>query len=360
MKKILYILFAASLLAVSCTKEKWVSKNHDINAEVSDVATKMEMSVLYCNINDAADASLVDLQKVSDYLSAKGADLVTMVAPANVNGTKFSTWLNTYAAENEKNALFVENIDGRLCMAALLPADLAYETFDVAQGLTFNNAVLHFKANDIHFVVTELFEARNAIPSNWEEQVAAMVTAKKESPIVYDPDNLANRKVEVEELIKRTMEYKDNHGVRPFAKDKNWMWCIDMNIASNIDMMYGIEFLRKDCYDYDESTEGYFTHYESNYFTTPSEKLAATDPYFALNDVMVKNGGLVDCIAVHNSVYAASSLSLDNNPTKQRNNFLYSTNGCWNMFETLTLDTEAVYELGTTHYPIMVTLKSEE
>ena len=357
MKKILYTLFIASLFAASCTKEIPVTRDHDIDAEVSDLATKMELSVLYCNINDAADESMLDLQLVGEYLSAKSADVVTLVAPATVNGAKFSTWLQTYAADNSKQALFVENVDGRLCMGALLPVDLAVEKYNVEQGLTFSNAVLHFKANNIHFVVTDLLEARNAIPEDWEEQIAAMVTAKKESPIVYNPDNLAARKAEVEQLIIRTMEYVNEKGVRPFAADKNWLWCIDMNTPSNVDMKYGKSFARMECYDYDDMSVDYFT-YESRYFTTPSEYLAATDPFFAMNDVMVKNGSLVDCIAVQYSVYTPTSAT--DNAITERNNFLYSSDGCWNMFESLTLDTTAVGELGTTHYPIMVTLKSEE
>lgn len=358
MKKILYTLLMASFLVVSCTQEVLVSKDHDIDAEVSDLTTKMELSVLYCNINDAVDATSLDLQSVGNYLSEKGADVTTLVAPATINGTQFSAWLAAYAAEKGLQALSVENLDGRLCMGALLPLELEFVQHEVAQGLTFNNAVLHFVANDIHFVVTDLKESRNAVPSDWQEQIDAMTDNKKAAPIVYDPDNLANRKVEVEELVARTMEYVNDKGVRPFAKDKNWLWCIDMNVSSSIDMKYGIEFATKDCYDYDEWSEEFFTT-ETNYFSV-SELLAATDPYFALNDVMVKNAGLVDCFAVNYSVYTPSSISLDGNPTKERNNFLYSSNGCWNMFETLTLDTAIVSEWGTTHYPIMVTLKSEE
>lgn len=358
MKKILYILCAASLLAVSCSKEKLVSKNYDIDAEVSDLKSKMDMSVLYCNINDAEDVSVLDLQKVGEYLTSKGADVVTMVAPATINGTQFSAWLTNYSAAVGKKALFVENLDGRLCMGAILPADLAVEPIDVPQGNTFNNAILHFKANDIHFVVTEILDPRNAVPEDWEEQIQAMTDNKKAAAIVFTPDNLANRKAEVEELIRRTIEYKNEAGVRPFDNDRNWLWCVDMNIASVIDMKYGKEFARMDCYDYDEFTEGFFTT-ETKYFSV-SEILPTTDPYFAINEVMVKNGSLVDCVAVHHSVYTPSSIVLDGNPTKERNNFLYATNGCWNMFESLSLDKAAVEELGTTHYPIMVTLKSEE
>ena len=50
MKKILYTLFAVSLLAVGCTKDVPVSRDHDIDAEVTDMQTKMEMIIL-CNAN---------------------------------------------------------------------------------------------------------------------------------------------------------------------------------------------------------------------------------------------------------------------------------------------------------------------
>ena len=358
MKKILYILSMASLLAASCTKEVLVSRDHDLDAEVLEITTTMEMSVLYCNINDTADETLLDLQNVGAYLTNQSADVVTFVAPATVNGTKFSAWLGEYATANDLQALYAENLDGRLCMGALVANDLTVAQHVVEQGLTFSNAVLHFQTNGIHFVVTDLKESRNAIPSDWEEQVEAMTAAKASAPIVYDPDNLALRKIEVVELVARTKEYQDANGVRPFAKDKNWLWCIDMNTSSSIDMKYGKEFARKECYDYDEWTKAFFTT-ETNYFSV-SETLAATDPYFALNDVMVKTAGLVDCFAVQYSVYTPSSISIDGNPTKERNNFLYSSDECWNMFEKFSLDTAIVNEWGTTHYPIMVTLKSEE
>ena len=355
MKKILYILFMVSLLAASCTKEVLVSRDHDLDAEVLDITTTMDMSVLYCNINDVADEGLLDLQNVGDYLTEKGADVVTLVAPATVSGTKFSTWLAAYAAENSKTAVWAENEDGKLCMGALVSNEFAVDTYTVAQGTTFSNAVLHFQTNGVHFVVTDLKESRNAIPSDWQQQIDALTATA--TTITYTPDNLANRKVEVEELINRTMQYVNEKGVRPFAKDKNWMWCIDMNVASSVDLKYGIKFARKDCYDYDDETEAFFT-YETAYFSV--NELLSTDPYFALNNVMIKNGGLVDCMAVQYSVYTPSSKTVNDNPTTARNNFLYSSNGCWNMFETLTLDTAIVEEWGTTHYPIMVTLKSEE
>ena len=358
MKKILYILFMVSLLAVSCTKEVPVTRDHDLDAEVLDITTTMDMDVLYCNINDVADESLLDLSKVGDYLASKGADVVTLVAPANVNGTKFASWLAEYAAENDMQALTAENLDGRLCMGALVANSLAVENYLVDQGLTFSNAVLHFQANGVHFVVTDVKESRNAVPSDWEEQVDAMTTNKKAAAIVYDPDNLAERQIEVAALIARTKEYQDANGLRPFAKDKMWLWCVDMNTSSHLDMQY-MDFARKDCYDYDESTEAFFTTVTA-YFSV-SEFLAATDPYFSLNELMLKSANLADCIVYeHPAVLTPSSIVVDGNPSKARNNFLYSSNGCLNMINTLTLDTAIVSEWGTIHYPILVTLKSEE
>ena len=358
MKKILYILFMVSLLAVSCTKEVPVSRYHDLDAEVLDITTTMDMEVLYCNINDVADETLLDLSKVGDYLAAKGADVVTLVSKADVNGTKFATWLAEYAAANKMQALTAENLDGRLCMGALVADSLVVENYLVDQGLTLSNAVLHFQANGVHFVVTDVKESRNAVPSDWEEQVAAMTTNKKAADIVYDPDNLAERQIEVAALIARTKEYQGANGLRPFANDKNWLWCVDMNTSSNLDLQH-MEFARKDCYDYDEWTEEFFTTVTA-YFSV-SEFLAATDPYFSLNELMIKGASLADCfVYLHPAVYTPSSIVTDGNPTTARNNFLYSSNGCLNMIKALTLDTAIVSEWGTTHYPIMVTLKSEE
>lgn len=357
MKKILYTLLMASLFAVSCTKEVGVSKKHDIDAEVSDLTTKLEMSVLYLNLNDLAYGASLDITSIMSYVDLKEADVVTFVAPTRINGERFSDLLTLHAETRNLQVLYVENVDGRLCMAALLPVDYEVERYAVEQGLTFSNAVLHFKSKGIHFVVTDLLESRNEIPSDWEDQIQAMTDAKKTAPIVYNPDNLAARLIEVEALIDRTLEYTDDKGVRPFEKDRNWLWCIDMNTPSNIDMKYGKVFARKDCYDYDDYTEAFFTT-ETDYFSV-SEELAASDPFFALNDTMVKIGGLVDCIAVNHSVYTPSSFASDY--TKERNNFLYASDGCWNMFEQLTLDKNAnANGLCVSHYPIMVTLKSEE
>lgn len=361
-------MFTVSLLAASCTKEVLVSREHDLDAEVTEIATKLDMSVLYCNINDAEDASLLDLQKVGEYLDkcyTKHAKLkvVTLVSPAEVNGVKFSTWLNAYATDKGLQALSVEdsnennkNNGNDLCMGALVASDLTIESHEVAQGLVLSHAVLHFEVEGIHFVVTDLMEARNAVPADWEAQVQTMTDNKKADAIDYDPDNLAIRKAELEELIKRTMEFETAIGNRPYEKDKYWVWTIDMNAPSSVDMKYEKEFARMDCYDYDDTTEAFFTTV-TDYFSV-SEFLTASDPYFATNQVMVYNG-LLDCFA-ERSVFAPSSVNSTDNHVYDRNNFLYISDSCWNMKEELTLDEEAVNELGTTHYPILVTLKSEE
>ena len=360
MKKILYILFVASLLAVSCTKEVLVSRNHDLDAEVTDIETKMDMAVLYCNINDAEDVSVLDLQKVGEYVDACSAEnanlkVVTFVAPADINGTNFASWLNGYATEKGLQAFSVVDEGGELCMGALVAQGLEVTTYTVSQyGL--NHAILHFVANGIHFVVTDLEEARNAVPTDWEAQIEAMTTNKKAAAIVYSPDVLTARKAELELIFDRTMEYENALHQRPFAKDKYWFWTIDMNAPSSVDMKYGQEFARMDCYDYDMDSEAFFTTVTD--FFSVSEFLAESDPYFVTNKMMVYNG-LVDCLA-ERSVFTPSSVNYHDNPVYDRNNFVYMTDACWNMQDALVLDKAAVDELGTTHYPVLVTLKSEE
>ena len=165
MKKILYTLFAVSLLAVGCTKDVPVSRDHDIDAEVTDMQTKMEMKTLYCNLNES---SSVDLQKLSEYLTEKDADVVMFVSPVSVNGTDFKTWLKAYAAEQGGLTVLesVDDVASPLTMAALVKDVWSCETYTVKMGATLANPLLHFKANGIHFVVTELSAAKNAIPND--------------------------------------------------------------------------------------------------------------------------------------------------------------------------------------------------
>ena len=131
MKKIFYILFTALLLAVGCTKEIPVSRNHNLDAEVLDIESKMEMTTLYCNLNGT---TTVDLQQLSEYLTAKSADVVMFVAPTLVGETNFNEWLATYAAGNGYQTLNAINEDGRLIMAALVDANLAVEKYAVIRS----------------------------------------------------------------------------------------------------------------------------------------------------------------------------------------------------------------------------------
>ncbi len=345
MKKILYIMFTVSLLAASCTKEVLVSRDHDIDAEVLDMQTKMEMTTLYCNLNEADN---LDLQKLGEYLTEKSADVAMFVAPVSVNGVDFKAWLDAYAAENGAlSVLEARNNNGVLTMAALVNSELSTETFRVVQGAVLNNAVLHFKANGIHFVVTELLPAKNAIPSDWEDQVAAMESSKKSVPLVYDPDNLETRKSELQSILKQTVDNASN------AKEKHWVLAINMNAESELDITkYNREFLRADYYD--DVTEDFLAK-ETLYFSV-SETLDANDPYFGANKLMLYYN-LVDCNSVHHSVYTPSSVG---GVDGLRVNFLYATDECWNLFRTFDFDTVQSAELGVTHYPIIVTLKSEE
>ena len=341
MKKILYTLFMVSLFAVACTEKVMVSRDHDLDAEIADIETKMTMKTLYCNINESV---AVELGQLGAYLTTKDADVVKLVAPTTVNGESFVSWLNAYAAETGYIAMSRTNKNNKLTMAALVKN--AYsgvtEEYVVREDPPLNNAVLFFSVDKFYFVVTEMNEARNAIPSDWREQVAAMLKNHKTSAIVYDPDNLAERQAEMEYLINQTL---DN---AKFSAVKYWMLGVDMNAPSNIDMKYGKEFKLVDCYD-DVDEEAYIKKHHS-YFTV-SEYLSANDAYFKANDMLVY-AGMVDCIAVQHSVYTPSSS--DGN----RHNFLYTSDDVWNMIESIELDKNV--EWNAMHYPIVVTLKEEE
>lgn len=352
MKKILYTLFTVSLLAMGCTQEIPVSRDHDINAEVIELETNMEMKTLYCNLNEAP---ALDLQKLGEYLTAQSVDVAMFVAPTEVAGENFKNWLEAYAKAQEKdgvptlNLLTAQNNDGELIMAALVNAEIAAERYNIPQGRTLKNAVLHFKANGVHFVVTDMLVARNTMPSDWEDQVAEMTTNKKNVPLVYDPDVLSERKSELLYIIKQTCDNSE------FIKDAHWMWAIDMNAESSLDITkYHRDFLRIDCYDAEDDFDwDAFYAKKTAYFTPLSEYIDATDPYFGLNDVMLYNN-MIDCMAVYHSVYTPSSID------QTRRNFMYVSDKCWNLFHTFDLDTAIAADMGIAHYPIIVSLKREE
>ena len=366
MKKILYILFTVSLLAVGCTKEVPVSRDYDIDAEVLDIKTNLEMKTLYCNLNESGT---LDLQKLGEYLTTQNADVVMFVAPTTVvsvvrendavigtQSFEFKTWLDEYAASQVKeeapalNTVYARNADGRLIMAALVKAELELQNIAVSQRGILNNAVLHFIANGFHFVVTDLLPARNTMPYDWEDQVSAMMSAKKESPLVYDPDILATRKAELAEIFRQTY---DNPA---YIKDAYWIWAMSMNAESALDITkYKREFLRSDYYDSDPDFD-WEVFYKSSkkYFTPPTETLLDNDPYFGVNTLM-NYYYLVDCNAVHHSLYTPSGIN------DTRRNFLYASVSCWNLFQTFDFDTAFVTdEMQVAHYPMIVTLKREE
>ena len=351
MKKILYILVAVSLLSVGCTKEVLVSRDHDINAEVIEMQTKMEMKTLYCNLNES---NVVDLQKLSEYLTVNDADVAMFVAPTSVGGTNFKSWLNGYASEKGGlTALSVTNYDNRLTMAALVKNEVQLENIPFEQGSRYNNAILHFKANGIHFVVTELLPVRNAIPSDWKKQVEAMTTNKASAPLEYEPDNLAERKTELNYLIKATVDNIE------YIKDLYWFFAINTNAESHHDVVtYEREFLRKEYYDAADVADfewATFLSHKTKYFEV-SETLEGDDIYFGVSHLM-EYYNLVDCNTVHHSVYTPSSI---NDAEGDRCNFVYATDECWTMFQSFDFDTTVATDLGVTHYPIIVTLKSEE
>ena len=336
MKKILYtLLMMSSLLVASCTKEVSVSKHHGINAEVDDIETTREMTTLYCNINNAEEA--IDLEQLKSYLTTVAADVTTLVAPASVGGTSFAEWLN---AEFVGEAVVLtktnsNSVSDKIVVAAVVNKEFEGEITEHAldQVLILKNPALHFSVKDVNFVVTELTGSINAIPSDWDSTDA----------LTFDPDYSATRKSEAEYLVSKTIDAEE------FLYVKNWMWCVNVNAPSSVDLKYGKTFLVEECYDFEEnyvSKEEFLTKY-----TSWSESLVATDAYFAANDVLVY-ASLVDCLAAQHSVYCPSSVD------GERTNFLYASAKLWNLLEPVKVDTAS--ELGVKHYPIMVSLKVEE
>lgn len=347
MKKILTILLSVSIFAVSCTEDVFVYRDYDINAEVIEMETTMEMSTLYCNINDAATPNL---QMLGEYLTAKSADVVMLVAPVTVEGTNFKTWLEEYALANELHA--VEANNGEVAMAGL--SKLAIEHSEVVnQPAVMQNSILHFEVNNIHFVVTELVKGED--PIEFYDEYGEVVTevydsAGKASTISYDAETGVlnpvyykdktemtlydaegnsltgyksfnfKRTTEVEYLISKTLDDAD------YILERRWMLGIDTNSPSRLDAT-----------KFNKYTE---------------EQLLVYEPYFVANDALYYNG-LVDCVAVSSAIYTPSSVN------GSRPNFLYASTKTWQMFQTIDVDTSAA-EFGATHYPIMVTLKSEK
>ncbi len=348
MKQILYILSMVSLLAVACTKEIPVSRDYDFGAEVGGITTTMEMKTLYCNLADVAEESL---EGVGEYITETNADVVTLVAPATINGAEGSvdvvTWLSTYATAHQYKVLSATLAGNPLVMAALVKTSVIDETGE-AEALRVVlseeqqaalNPILHFEVNDVHFVVTEIKDSKNAIPENWEELVKAM--NKNNNTLTYDPDNHVIRNAELAYLLAQTVnnrEYKD---------EKYWMWGVNMNAPSKTDIVkYQRTFLREDCYD---NVTPEFLAKKTSYFSV-SEYVDVTDGYFALNDAMIQK--FDDFAATQYSVYVPSSTD------GSRHNFMYVSKACSNIIEAF--ETVQDSNLNLTHYPIVVTLKSEE
>lgn len=336
----------ALLLAVGCTKEKLVSRDHDIDSESSDINTKMEMSVLYCNLRGVTSNGLTSF---GEYVSDKKADVVAIVAPATVEETNFAGWLDAqYAGEESMYSYLTSTKGGNpLVVATLVKKGLSYE--DKALDIrAYQNPVLHISVNGINLIVTEFDDSKNEIPADWKAQIDA------KNPLVYNPDNHATRTAELSLMLSNTANSKN------YMSETKWLWCVNMNAPSSIDInKYSKTFARKDYYlynNYDEvdgegNTIATYDWSKFLEYAGVSENLEVEDSYFDLNEVLSKK--YVDCATI-NSKYTPSSVD------GARTNFLYASNMCWNMFNTLVFDEEAANEMGIYHYPIMVTFKTEE
>lgn len=317
-----------------------MSKDHDINAEVEDIQTVREMTMSYCYFGDAEE---LDLEALKSYLSAHKADVTTLVVPAMVGETEMSEWLKGEFGEGsvvltESNSR--ADVDRKLVMAALVDKSFESEItlHKIYQILDLTHPALFFTVKDINFVVTELCEGVNVVPADWSEV--------KANAVVYNPDYNAIRKTEADYLVNKTIESAE------YLYDKNWMWCINVNAESNVDLKYTEEnhiFPIENYYDF--ATNEVDMEAFLGLHTKSDENLVATDAYFGANKSLVY-AGLVDCIATQHSFYQAACTD------GSRTNFLYASAEFWNMIEPIAMDKGV--DVGSKYYPIMVSLKVEE
>lgn len=290
MKKITtYILLLASVAFAACEQEIFVSRDHDINAEVSELETSFEMKTLHCNLTEA---SVINLNEVAKYIKAQNADVVTLLG----SGSTFETWVADFAT-NEGLKYAVKTGASTTVVACLSKKDIKgyVDAFD--PGVQ-TSPILHCSVEDIHFLVAEL-KAGGLVLSDGSQT----------------EDFNADRVAQIEDIILNTV---DNPTYYTAGK---WVMAIDMESPATLDItQYGVESIM-------------------------AENCVA-------NDVMIKNG-LIDCVASFNNYYTPSCTDA------LRHNFLYTTNKGWQMMQPLTVDTE-VSAMGAHHYPVIVTLKSEE
>lgn len=288
MKKITtYILLLASVVFASCEQEIFISRDHDINAEVSDIETKLNMKTLYCNLTDAT----ANLEEVAKYIKAQDADVVMLLGSDDT----FKEWASEFAiAENLESISLSQSGGVTVCLSK---KTITYHNDGFNIGIQ-TTPILHCSVDGIHFVVAGL-------------KAGGLVLGDGS----HTEDFNADRVAQIEDIISNTI---DNSAYYTTSK---WVFAVDMESPAALDMVkYGVEDIM-------------------------SENCVA-------NDVMSHNG-LIDCVASFNNYYVPSSAD------SSRHNFLYTTNKSWQMMQPLTVDT-SVEALGVHHYPIMVTLKSEE
>lgn len=291
MKKITtYILLLASIAFASCEQEILVSRDHDIDAEVSELETTFEIKTLYCNLTDAA---AVNLDEVATYIKAQDADVVSLLG----SGAAFESWVATYAA-TEGLEYVTKTQSTSECVAACLSKKKITTYADAFDVAVQTSPVLHYSVDGIHFVVTELKKGGLVLSDGSQVELFNDV-----------------RVAQVNDIVANTIDNKT------YFADGKWVFNLDMESPAILDVaMYGVESIISDnC---------------------------------VANDVLVNNG-LIDCVASFNNYYVPSCVD------SSRHNFLYTTNKGWQMMQPLTVDT-AVSTMGAYHYPVIVTLKSEE
>ena len=291
MKKITtYMLLLASIVFASCEQEILVSRDHDINAEVSELETSFEMKTLYCNLTDAAS---VNLDEVAAYIKAQDADVVSLLG----SGAAFESWVATYAA-NEGLSYAVKLLASSESVAACLSKKEVKTYSDGFDNAVQTSPILHFSVEDVHFLIAEL---------------------KKGGLVLSDgsqtDDFNADRVAQISDIVANTVDHS------AYFTASKWVLNVDMESPATLDITkYGVE-------------------------SVIAENCVA-------NDVLASNG-IIDAVAYFNNFYTPSSID------SSRHNFLYTTAKSGQMMQPLKVDT-SVSAMGLHHYPIMVTLKSEE
>ena len=237
-------MIAALLLLGSCTKEKLVYGDHDVNVTIEQTKEKREAKVAYLLCDEMERTQDSDARLLA-YLNAREADIaiVAQYKAQDPDAPRTQEFRDSYPYH-------ISHMDNGRITSIFAKSDIV--RFDIAQGI-LSESPLCFEYDGTRFVVGALVD--KVVPA----------TGENEGP---DPiaENHALRKAEAEHLIAQTIDHADNHSHR------RWVFLLDMNSASLLDARFG---------------------------KTIDEQEAAANSALTYH-------GLVDCVATNFSLYTPS------------------------------------------------------